>query len=62
MHPDNWKKLGAAAAMMSFILLAHAADSIKLNIKPGLWEFSSAGQASGVPPISDDMLARLTPD
>ena len=62
MHPENWKKLGAAGAMTAFILLAHAADSIKLNVKPGLWEFSSAGQANGMPPIPDEALARLTPE
>jgi hypothetical protein len=62
MQPDNWKRLGTAGAMMGFILLAHAADSIKLNVKPGLWEFSSVGQASGLPPIPDEALARLTPE
>ena len=60
MH--NSKKLGTAGAMLAFILLAHAADSIKLNVKPGLWEFSSAGQANGMPPIPDEALARLTPE
>jgi hypothetical protein len=60
MH--KWKKLGTAGATAAFVLLAHAADSIKLNVKPGLWEFSSAGQSSGVPPIPDDALARLTPE
>jgi Protein of unknown function (DUF3617) len=62
MHPDNWKKLGAACTMLAFVALACGADSIKLNVKPGLWEMSSVGQANGVPPISDDMLARLTPE
>ncbi|MGA2562390.1 MAG: DUF3617 domain-containing protein [Steroidobacteraceae bacterium] len=60
MH--NSKKLGTAGAMLAFIVLAHAADAIKLNVKPGLWEFSSAGQASGMPPIPDEALARLTPE
>jgi hypothetical protein len=47
---------------MALMALSQAADSIKLNVKPGLWEVSSVGQASGVPPIPEDTLAKMTPE
>lgn len=47
---------------MALMALSQAADSIKLNVKPGLWEVSSLGQASGVPPIPEDTLAKMTPE
>lgn len=49
-----WAALGGLAAL--------AADPVKLGIKPGLWEISSENQFSGAPPVSDEQLARLTPD
>jgi len=45
---------------VALMTLGQAADSIKLNVKPGLWEISSEGQASGMPPISEDALAQMT--
>jgi len=62
MLPTHWKIAGPLAAGLSLVLFAEAAEPIKLNVKPGLWEIASEGQINGAPPISDDMLARLTPE
>jgi len=51
--------LGAGAVVA---LVAQAADLVKPNVKLGLWEITSAGKASGPPPIPDEVLARLPPD
>src|SRR3954471_3344159 len=32
-----------------------------LNIKPGLWEITRTYKRSGTPPVSPEILARLTP-
>jgi len=58
------KRIWAVTLCPCVVLMAlgHAADSLKLNVKPGLWEMSSEGQASGVPPISEDALAQMTPE
>jgi hypothetical protein len=62
MQPTHWKIAGAAVAGLTLMLLAEAAEPIKLNLKPGLWEIASQGQFTGAPPIPDDQLARLTPE
>src|SRR5665213_1918902 len=62
MLRTHWKIAGPLAAGLSLVLFAEAAEPIKLNVKPGLWEIASEGQINGAPPISDDMLARLTPE
>jgi hypothetical protein len=62
MQPPHWKLAGAAIVGLALGLVGEAAESIKLNIRPGLWEIASEGQISGAPPLSDDMLARLTPE
>jgi hypothetical protein len=62
MLPTHWKIASPLAAALSVMLFAEAAEPIKLNVKPGLWEIASEGQINGAPPVSDDMLARLTPE
>jgi len=47
--------LGALAAVP-------AAAQTPLDIKPGLWESTMNHQMSGVPPIPDDVLAKMTPE
>lgn len=42
--------------------LAQAADPVKPNIKPGLWEVSISPHVSGEMPIPDEQLAKLTPE
>jgi hypothetical protein len=61
MLPTHWKIAGTFAGL-SLILLAEAAEPIKLNVKPGLWEIASQGQINGAPPIPEEQLARLTPE
>jgi hypothetical protein len=62
MLPTHWKIAGPLVAGLSLMLVAEAAEPIKLNVKPGLWEIASEGQINGAPPVSDDMLAQLTPE
>jgi Protein of unknown function (DUF3617) len=62
MQPTDWRIAGALVAGLAAALLATAAESIKLNIKPGLWEIASQAQITGAPPLSDDLLAKLPPD
>jgi hypothetical protein len=62
MLPTHWKVAGPLVAGLSLMLCAEAAEPIKLNVKPGLWEIASEGQINGAPPVSGDMLARLTPE
>ena len=40
----------------------NAADFHPLDVKAGEWETTINGQTSGVPPIPDEMLKRLTPE
>jgi hypothetical protein len=43
-------------------LLAQAADFVKPDIRPGLWEVTSNPQVSGEMPIPEEELAKLPPD
>jgi hypothetical protein len=51
-------------ALTGFALtaLAQAADPVKPNIKPGLWEVSISPHVSGEMPIPEDQLAKMTPE
>ncbi len=46
-------------AVVAPISLAQAAG---LNVKPGLWEMTSTGEATGAPPVPAEYLARMTPE
>jgi hypothetical protein len=42
---------------------ARAAGTVTLNVKPGLWDVTTEGQASGaMPSLSPDAQSRLTPE
>jgi uncharacterized protein DUF3617 len=56
------KLLSITLATLGVAALAQAADLVKPNIKPGLWEVSNHPQVSGQLPISDEQLAKLTPE
>jgi hypothetical protein len=68
MRPLHWNIAGTVIVGVGFTLLAGAADTpkptepIKLNVKLGLWEIATQANISGMPPLSDDMLSKLTPD
>jgi hypothetical protein len=62
MQPAHLGIVGTAVAALAIVVLAEAAESIKLNVKPGLWEIASEGKIDGAPPIPEDQLARLTPE
>lgn len=52
-----WVIAGVLAAT-----LAHGADVVRPNIRPGLWEVSVDPQVSGEMPIPEDQLARMSPE
>jgi hypothetical protein len=51
-----------AVATLSAAGLVEAAEIVKPNIKPGLWEVSNTPQVSGEMPIPEEQLAKLTPE
>ena len=62
MH-RNVRRLAAVLGTGAVVALeAQAADFVKPNVKLGLWEITTAGKASGPPPIPDEVLARLPPE
>ena len=54
--------LPLALTGLALTALAQAADPIKPNIKPGLWEVSLTPHVSGEMPIPDEQLAKMTPE
>jgi len=54
--------LSLALTGLALTALAQAADPIKPNIKPGLWEVSLTPHVSGEMPIPDAELAKMTPE
>ncbi|MBV9153766.1 MAG: DUF3617 domain-containing protein [Alphaproteobacteria bacterium] len=52
--------LGLCTTIAS-IALAQAADPA-FDVKPGLWEITSTGAATGAPPIPAEALAKLSPE
>jgi hypothetical protein len=53
------KSLSFAVCMLVPFAI-HAAE--KLNVKPGLWEITSSSRISGIPPLSKEVLGKLTPE
>src|SRR5262249_50766038 len=51
----------ALCATIGAVSLSHAADPA-FNVKPGLWEVTTAGNLSGAPPIPPEALAKMTPE
>ena len=39
-----------------------AASAATLDVKTGLWEMSSTGESSGMPPIPAELLAKMSPE
>ncbi|MBV9913631.1 MAG: DUF3617 domain-containing protein [Sinobacteraceae bacterium] len=56
------KLLGLASLVLSGACVVHAAEYVKPNIKPGLWEVTHTPQVKGQMPISEDQLAKMTPE
>jgi hypothetical protein len=55
----GWSLVSALA----LTLVAYAADTVKLDIKPGLWEMSvDGGKMSGQLPIPEEMMQKLPPE
>jgi Protein of unknown function (DUF3617) len=62
MRFASTRLLQLALATLAATALVEAAEIVKPNIKPGLWEVSSTPQVSGEMPIPEDQLAKLTPE
>jgi len=54
--------LQLALTTLTATTLASAADLMKPNIKPGLWEITNSPQVTGELPIPEDALAKMTPE
>jgi hypothetical protein len=59
---SNVKPLILATLVVAVTCAARAADYVKLNIKPGLWEVTHTPQVKGEMPIPEDQLAKMTPE
>lgn len=59
---DLLKTLTIVAAIALAPLACRAADLTPLDVKTGLWETTINTQTSGVPGVSDDVLAKMPPE
>ncbi len=55
-------KRAVALIVASVVAIPALASAASLNIKPGLWQVHSTVKRSGMPPIPDSVMAKLTPD
>lgn len=55
------KLLRLGSLLLAVVCVAQAADYVKPNIKPGLWEVRHTPQVKGEMPIPEDQLAKMTP-
>jgi hypothetical protein len=62
MPSASRKLLPIALATLGATALVQAADLMKPNIKPGLWEVSHHPQVSGQVQIPEEQLAKMTPE
>jgi Protein of unknown function (DUF3617) len=62
MRPMPRRRVQLAYASLALAAFAQAADIVKPNIKPGLWEVTNNPQVSGEMPISEDQLAKMSPE
>jgi hypothetical protein len=62
MRPAPRRLVQLACASLAISVIAQAADFVKPNIKPGLWEVTNSPQVTGDMPISEDQLAQMTPE
>ena len=53
--------LGLGAGLALGATLITAAIAATLDVKPGLWEVTSQGEATGMPPIPPQALAQMSP-
>jgi len=62
MRPVTRIPLRIACAGLAACSLALAADIIRPDIKPGLWEVATTPQVSGQMPIPEEELAKMPPE
>ena len=58
----NRRLFAAAIGLALLALFALQAQAAPFGATPGLWEVTTTGTASGVPPIPPEALARLSPE
>jgi hypothetical protein len=51
----------ALLALVCSVVLATGAVAATLDVKPGLWEVTSQGETSGMPPMPPQVLAQMSP-
>jgi hypothetical protein len=49
-----------ALCLFALVAPTSLAEAAGLNVKPGLWEMTSTGEATGAPPIPAEYLARMS--
>jgi hypothetical protein len=54
--------LFAGLCASSILIVPGYAAAATLNLKPGLWEMTTAGETTGTPPIPENVLAQMTPE
>lgn len=59
---SNVKPLSLASLVLALTGAVQAADYVKPNIKPGLWQVTHTPQVKGQMPIPEDQLAKMTPE
>jgi hypothetical protein len=55
MKKTVWLGIGVSGALVT------SAVAATLDVKPGLWEVSTQGETTGMPPIPPQMLAQMSP-
>ena len=60
MNNRNVVARWATGSALTITLLAHAQDTVKLNVKLGLWEVTTSGKPLGQLP--EEMLQRIPPE
>jgi Protein of unknown function (DUF3617) len=63
VYPEDYvTKTFSIGFALLFCSTLPAADFSPLDVKTGQWETTMTGQTSGMPPIPDDVLNRMTPE
>jgi hypothetical protein len=50
------------AGVLALTWVAYAGDTVRFDVKPGLWETTSSGTMTGAPQIPDEVLQKLPPE
>jgi hypothetical protein len=59
---QRWQPLVLGLGVMAAALAGARADAPAFDVKPGLWQVTTSGNASGGPSLPPDALAQMTPE